>query len=180
MKTGWLWDRKITERQAKSILNSPENKYFIPLASILLARNNSPKEVLGKYLSPENFCRYWTRIKKGMRTDSWNNPRIEFWQAIYESVRDKLKRNGIVLKSPAVKQKACECFLGVGSQIRALRKEKGVTQEELARKMGISQQIISRIESGRHNVSLGILKKIVEKLDGQIKLEITFDIKETK
>jgi len=173
MKTGWLWDRKITEKRARNILASPENKQFISLASILLARNNSPKEVLGRYLSPENFCRYWTRIKKRMRTDSWNNPRIEFWQAIYESIREKLKRKGVMVKFPAGPRRADKFYHTVSSQIKTLRKKREMTQKELARKMGISQQIISRIESGQHNISLGILKKIVDKLDGQIKFEIT-------
>lgn len=108
-----------------------------------------------------------------MRTDSWNNPRIEFWQAIYESVRKKLKGKGVMVEFPAHPRKIDEFYNSVGSQIRMLREKRGMAQKELARRMGVSQQIISRIESGRHNISLGVLKKIVGKLGGQIKFEIT-------
>jgi len=169
---GWLQDRKITGKQAKKILSSPGDERFIPLAALLFARNNSPKEALGAYISPRDFCCYWAMIKKRMRTDYWNNPRIEFWQAIYESVRDKLRRKGVVIKSSCGKREPDEFFCAVGSRIKALRGERGMSQKDLARKMKVSQQIISRVESGRFNVSLGILRKVVKNLNGSIKFDI--------
>jgi len=169
---GWLWDRKITEKQAKKILSSPEDERFISLAALLFARNNSPKEVLGACISPRDFCRYWAVIKKRMRADSWNNPRIEFWQAIYESVRDKLRRKGVAIKPSCAKREPDEFLGAVGSRIKALRGEKGMSQKDLAGKMKVSQQIISRIESGRFNVSLGILKKVAKNLNCRIKFDI--------
>lgn len=170
---GWLWDMKITEKQAKKILSDPEDKDFIPLAAVLLARNNSPRVVMTKYLSPEDFCRHWAKIKKQMRKDSWNNPRITFWQAIYENAREKLREKGLKIRPASEKKKINGFFKTVGLQIKTLRKERDMTQKELAKKMGVSQQMISRVESGRFNVSLGILEKVVDRLGGQIKLEIS-------
>lgn len=55
--------------------------------------------------------------------------------------------------------------------IRA-RIEGGLTQKELAQKIGTKQSVISRLESGRANPSVGFLKKLAEALNTH--LEIRF------
>ena len=170
MNKGWLWDRRISEREAKKILANSQHPHFIPLASLLLSRKNLPREVLKGYLSPENFCNFWPQIKKRMRLDSWNEPRIESWQAIYEKVLERLKIKGFSLKRRVTSpDKFCQ---KIGGQIKALRLKKGMTQKDLAEKLHISQQIISRIEKGRQNVSLDTLKKITTKLGGKVEIKI--------
>lgn len=57
-------------------------------------------------------------------------------------------------------------------QILALRREKNITQAELARLVNAKQPSIARLESGKHNPSLKLLKKIAEVLDS--KLDIRF------
>lgn len=52
------------------------------------------------------------------------------------------------------------------------RIEKGLTQEELAQKVGTKQSVISRLESGRANPSVGFLKKLAQALNTH--LEIRF------
>lgn len=42
----------------------------------------------------------------------------------------------------------------VGAQLRWLREEQGLSQEELARRIGSHRPIISRIERGEHGLSL--------------------------
>ena len=56
----------------------------------------------------------------------------------------------------------------IGETIEHLRNEKGLTQGELAEKVGSSQSAIHRIEKGRQNVSLEMIKKISEAFDTQI------------
>lgn len=51
------------------------------------------------------------------------------------------------------------------------RKEKGLSQDELAKLTGIKQPAIARIESGAHSPQINTLINIVEALD--LKLEIT-------
>lgn len=172
MRKDWLWDRNITEKEVKSILSNPKNKQFISICALLLNRNNSAKEIFNKYISPVNFCRYWYSIKKKMRKDKWSNPRIEFWQAIYEKIYEKLKEKGINIKNNVITNKNNEIFRNVGNQIREIRLRKNMTQKEFAKKIEVSQQIISRIEKGRQNISLGTLKNIVGRLGADIKLEI--------
>ena len=45
------------------------------------------------------------------------------------------------------------------------RLELGLTQQELAERMGTSHSAISRIESGRHRTSLATLQRLAEALE---------------
>ena len=56
----------------------------------------------------------------------------------------------------------------IGRLISRLRMEKGLTQAELAEMAGTSQSAIHRIEKGRQNISLEMVKKISGQLGGQI------------
>ena len=62
-------------------------------------------------------------------------------------------------------------FAVINAMIEARRK-KGITQVDLAKKMGTKQSVISRLESGRANPSIGFLKKLANAL--QTNLEIRF------
>ena len=53
----------------------------------------------------------------------------------------------------------------IGSRLRDLRKERGLTQAELARQIGIQQSDLSRMEKGEYRVSLDNLFKILGVFD---------------
>jgi len=170
-KTDWLWDRNIQESRVKKILSNPADKRFFNLSALLLARKNIPKEVLGKYLDPVIFCRNWGRIKKEMRKNKWNNPRIDFWQAIYETVKSKLKKKGYVIRgASAFKPDALSG--SVGKKLKEIRRRKKLSQNALAKKLSISQQMISRIEKGAENISLRTLANIAAKLNAVVDLNL--------
>lgn len=169
----WLWDRNITLKKAKQILRNPRDLHFFSLAAILLSRKNTPKEVFSVYIKQLDFLSNWNRIKSRMRKDSWNNPRIEFWQAVYEKLREKYKRKGVIIPrdSKIIRNPDEFCRL-IAGQIRSVRKQRGLTQAELARRLNVSQQVISRIEKGRENFSVLTLKRIVDGLGARIYLDI--------
>lgn len=52
------------------------------------------------------------------------------------------------------------------------RIEKGLTQGELARKIGTKQSAISRLESGGYNPSFALIKKVAEALNADFKISI--------
>jgi len=58
------------------------------------------------------------------------------------------------------------------SAIIEARIKKGLTQKELAKKIGTKQSVISRFESGNANPSLSFLKRLAEALD--TRLDIRF------
>ena len=46
------------------------------------------------------------------------------------------------------------------NKIEAIRKEKGILQEEFAKAMGVSRQTISSLENGRYNPSILLAHRI--------------------
>lgn len=52
-------------------------------------------------------------------------------------------------------------FGAVGEQIRQLRRRHDLTQTELARRIGIQQSDLSRMEKGEYRVPLGVLFRIL-------------------
>ncbi len=61
----------------------------------------------------------------------------------------------------------------IGALIQGARIEKGLTQAELADKVGTTKSYISKIENNIKEVRFSTLKKIVELgLDGQLELSI--------
>lgn len=61
----------------------------------------------------------------------------------------------------------------LGALLYAARQEKGMTQEELAEKVGTTKSYISKIENDIKEIRLSTLKKIIELgLGGQIQLSI--------
>jgi len=53
----------------------------------------------------------------------------------------------------------------IGGRLRQLRKDRGLTQAELARQIGIQQSDLSRMEKGEYRVSLDNLFKILGVFD---------------
>jgi ribosome-binding protein aMBF1 (putative translation factor) len=52
------------------------------------------------------------------------------------------------------------------------RIERGLSQKELARKIGTKQSAISRLESGTYNPSLSFLQKVSRALNAKIKISL--------
>ena len=51
------------------------------------------------------------------------------------------------------------------------RLEKGLSQKQLAEKMGTKQSALSRLESGNYNPSLAFLKKVATALDAKLQIQ---------
>lgn len=52
----------------------------------------------------------------------------------------------------------------VGSNAARIRKEKGLTQEQLSERCGLSQQYLSKLERGRRNPTIVTLYEIANAL----------------
>ena len=64
------------------------------------------------------------------------------------------------------------------NQIEAIRKERGILQEEFARSMGVSRQTISSLENGRYNPSILLAHKIAKYFGMTIEEVFIFDEEE--
>ena len=60
-----------------------------------------------------------------------------------------------------------------GSFLAQLRREKGMTQKELAERTGIDQADISKLENGTRNPSLKLLKRQADGMGMDLKLVFT-------
>ena len=57
-------------------------------------------------------------------------------------------------------------------KILLLRIDKGLSQEELARRAGTKQSVISRIENGESEPRFETIKKIAKALDKKVKIDL--------
>lgn len=62
------------------------------------------------------------------------------------------------------------------NQIRTLRKQKGMTQQELAKILGVSRQTVIAIENGKYHPSLELAFRIGRVME--LPLEAIFDYRE--
>jgi len=63
----------------------------------------------------------------------------------------------------------------VGERIQILRKQKELSQEDLASRIGIDTKSLSRLERGQHYPSLETLERIRAELDVKLKDFFDFD-----
>ena len=61
------------------------------------------------------------------------------------------------------------------NRIEAIRKERGILQEEFAKHMGVSRQTISSLENGRYNPSILLAHKIAKYFDMTIEEVFIFE-----
>lgn len=79
------------------------------------------------------------------------------------------------LKNPKIKAEYDRLqpeFAVINAMIEA-RVKKGLTQKELASKIGTKQSVISRLESGRANPSVAFLKKFAQALNSNLQIKFT-------
>lgn len=63
-------------------------------------------------------------------------------------------------------------FTVIQAMIDARRRD-GVTQKVLAERVGTKQSVISRLESGRANPTVGFLQKLAQALDTRLEIRFT-------
>ena len=61
------------------------------------------------------------------------------------------------------------------NRIEAIRKERGIRQEEFAKSMGVSRQTISSLENGRYNPSILLAYKIASFFEMKIEDVFIFE-----
>ncbi|MEK7584100.1 MAG: helix-turn-helix transcriptional regulator [Patescibacteria group bacterium] len=80
-----------------------------------------------------------------------------------------------LLKDPEVRK----AYDDLGPQFALIEKiiekriSEGLTQKELARRIGTKQSAIARFESGTYNPTLGFLRKVARGLDVKLKITVS-------
>jgi len=63
----------------------------------------------------------------------------------------------------------------IGVILRKLRKESGITQEELAKRLKTKKSVISRIENHAEDIRLSTLNKYAETLGKKLRIQLVSD-----
>ena len=66
------------------------------------------------------------------------------------------------------------------NRIEAIRKERGIRQEDFAKSMGVSRQTISSLETGRYNPSIFLAYKIARCFEMTIEEVFIFEEEDLK
>jgi len=80
------------------------------------------------------------------------------------------KKELLADKETAKEYQKLEAHYGLISQIIEKRRSLGLTQSQLAKKVGTKQSAIARLEAGNVNPSLGFLEKVAKALDSKVKV----------
>lgn len=166
MKINWLWDSRLRESKAREILKDENHPKFGIYAEKLFSRVNNPKVVFS-IVDKLTFCKKWPGIKKRIRKDRWLRYRVVFWQTIYERVLEGLKEQGIKIREPREVKIPPE-RMKLAQEIKDIRVKSGYTQMDMAKKLGVIQQYISKIENGYENFSVDALKRIADVFDRKL------------
>lgn len=172
IKHNWLWDVKSNEEEIKRILKCGKDPRFLFYAGLLLSRNSDPDYVFD-FIEREIFCQYWPLIKERLDQSGWFSPyKSDYWQPIYEETIRQLKQKGKEIpRFPAIAITKDKFHLAL--QIRKLRDQANFNQKELAMQMGVKQQYISKLETGRVNPSLETLGKIANIFAKDLEIRFT-------
>lgn len=162
VKINWLWDSRLEEGDAKKILKDAAHPKFDIYAEQLFSRMSNPKVVFN-IVDRITFCKKWPCIKKRMIKDRWLKERTVFWQTIYERSLEQLKEQGVKIREPRETDIPPE-RMKVAQQIRDIREKLGYTQKDMAKKLGVIQQYISKIENGHENLSIDTARRIADVL----------------
>ena len=65
----------------------------------------------------------------------------------------------------------CDAFI-IGEQLKEERRRAGLTQEELAEKIGTKKSFISRVEKGKADIQLSTLVKVFRGLGRQVSIRV--------
>jgi DNA-binding XRE family transcriptional regulator len=85
-------------------------------------------------------------------------------RAMYEILEQPSVRVEKMDVRPEVGEGLRKWIAYVSKRIVALRKEKGMTQTQLAKESGLPQSHISRLESGKHSPSFATIEKLAKAL----------------
>ena len=169
-QTNWHWDLQLPVERITQILKNDQDPSFVSVAARLLSRNDEPQEVFS-FITPLAFCRRFSAIQREIKKDEWTKEKAAFWKATYHRYLKEFRQAGVRVReqsSPEVD----ELTQSILEKMRVCRDRAGLSQRELARRMGYSQQFVSGIESGREKVTLAYLQKFAEATDSRFDLDL--------
>lgn len=145
----YFWD--ISENALKETvkaLKDPKHRQFPVKMVIFLSRCDKPKELFS-LITKDAFIDAWPRIRAEWIKRTRQSNFRDWWETIYEQLAEW---HGRARKEPTSATPVF--FRKFGALIKEARIKKGLSQKQLAHRIGMKQPDVSRIEEGRKNVTL--------------------------
>lgn len=155
MKINWLWDSALTESRVSRVLRNEKDPRFFIYAEKLFSRVTDLGMAF-KFIPRDIFLRQWPLIKKRVASDAWAREKVNFWESVYRQLADVTPER-----------------LAIAEQIRNTRLQLGYTQAQMAKKLGVIQQYVSRLEAGKENLTVDTLKNIADVLGKKLTIEFS-------
>ncbi|MBI3615784.1 MAG: helix-turn-helix transcriptional regulator [Candidatus Omnitrophica bacterium] len=145
-------------KETKRILKDPAHPEFPRRMTVFLMRCDKPKELFS-VISKEKFVQVWPRIrgywiKRMRRSDS-----RDWWETIYEQLTSAHQS-----RSARIEGGPSAFLRRLGALVKEARIESGLSQRQLALRIGMRQPDISRIEEGKQNITLFTLARLCKVL----------------
>ncbi len=147
LKYFWNLNKKALG-EIEGIFKNPNHPKFNTRMADFLSGCQSPKELFS-LVEKEKFIDFWPKLSKYWRKVSPESTFIDWWQTVYEQL---LEKKGVSVKKLSGMGSAG--LLKVGKSLREARIEKGLSQKDLALRVGMKQPDISKIEEGKSNITL--------------------------
>jgi DNA-binding Xre family transcriptional regulator len=161
----YFWDLKEKAlKETKGILKDPGHPRFNERVVTLLSRCDKPEELFS-IIPRRKFVEIWPGIRtywiKRIRRSDFR----DWWETIYEQILEKYQH-----RPGKTKGGTPVAFRTIGMEVRDARIRKGLSQKQLALRIGMKQPDISRIEEGKKNITLFTLTRLckvlgIEKID---------------
>jgi len=161
----YFWDLKEKAlKETKGALKDPAHPKFNERIVTLLSRCDRPEELFS-IIPKRKFVEIWPGIRtywiKRIRRSDFR----DWWETIYEQILENYQHT-----QKKAKGRAPATFRAIGMAIRDARIQKGLSQKQLAHRIGMKQPDISKIEEGKKNFTLFTLTRLckvlqIEKID---------------
>lgn len=155
----YFWDfNEKALKETSDILKNPKHSKFVMRMVTLLSRCDQPKELFS-LISKEDFVKTWPKIRAYWIRLARESEFRDWWETICEQFQEDYR-----LEQKKQKGKPFDLFLKIGQTIKKKRIDKGLSQNELAFRVGMKQPDISGIEEGKKNVTLETLASLCKAL----------------
>lgn len=146
-------------KETEKILKDFRHPKFAARLVTFLSRCDKPKELFS-LISKQEFIEVWPRVRSYWLKIAHRSDFRAWWETIYEQLLQEYRH-----KQKRPTGKSCALFLKIGRMVKEARLEKGLSQNELAFKIGMKQPDISKIEEGKKNITLETLTRLCKVLE---------------
>ena len=143
------------QKETGRALRDPQHRKFLAQTITLLSLCDNPREAF-RAIPKGIFIDHWPVIKRKWQRSGHAQSFLHWWDSIHQT---------LVSAQGAIAFSGQSAYLKrIGEQVKFARLGKEWSQIDLSRRANVKQRLISEVESGKANITLGTLLKIANVL----------------